>query len=66
MIFKIKTTMRYIIFVISLIFVTSCNSGFSEQLNSIAIAVEVEKDKSYYLIFLLLMIVHLLLKIHQK
>ena len=51
MIFKIKTTMRYIIFVISLIFVTSCNSGFSEQLNSIDYVGKLEVEKDKYLPF---------------
>ena len=51
MIFKIKITMRYIIFVISLIFVTSCNSSFSEQLNSIDYVGKLEVEKDKYLPF---------------
>ena len=51
MIFKIKTTMRYIIFVISLIFITSCNSGFSEQLNLIDYVGKLEVDKDKFLPF---------------
>tara|TARA_B110000483_G_scaffold4518_1_gene5271 strand:- start:144 stop:1376 length:1233 start_codon:yes stop_codon:yes gene_type:complete len=51
MIFKIKITMRYIIFVISLIFVTSCDSAFSEQLNSVDYVGKLEVDKDKYLPF---------------
>ena len=51
MIFKIKTTMRYIIFVISLIFITSCNSGFSEQLNLVDYVGKLEVDKDKFLPF---------------
>jgi thiol-disulfide isomerase/thioredoxin len=51
MIFKIKITMRYIIFVISLIFITSCNSGFSEQLNLVDYVGKLEVDKDKFLPF---------------
>ena len=51
MIFKIKITMRYIIFLISLIFVTSCNSSFSEQLNSVDYVGKLEVEKDKYLPF---------------
>ena len=51
MIFKIKITMRYIIFVISLIFVTSCDSAFSEKLNSVDYVGKLEVDKDKYLPF---------------
>ena len=51
MIFKIKITMRYIIFVISLIFITSCNSGFNEQLNLVDYVGKLEVDKDKFLPF---------------
>ena len=43
--------MRYIIFLISLIFVTSCNSSFSEQLNSVDYVGKLEVEKDKYLPF---------------
>ena len=43
--------MRYIIFVISLIFITSCNSGFSEQLNLVDYVGKLEVDKDKFLPF---------------
>ena len=43
--------MRYIIFLISLIFVTSCNSSFSEQLNSVDYVGKLDVVKDKYLPF---------------